>query len=264
MKRTQIICLVLSIASQPLRLGAQNPGQRIVLQVEPRSITIRGDTVGVVAAVTNLATSQESLLSYLVDAPSGIVSINRPNPTARWYASTDFRDRPMAVWDILGQQLTPGETSPDLYFESIGVPGILTYWAGGKFPRSNNEDLPDSVLVTDPLVTEMISGKTVGVSPWPIDRTPGGLLSRLRSLTQSSCTTPLLWITDSNLCGQLTNDVDQAEGYRANGQMTEARAVLDHFASLLSGSVAGTFATGVTGSGYWLLKPNSEIIKNML
>lgn len=262
--RKLIAVLTSLVVLGPGVLFAQNPGQRISIGIDLNSVTIRGDTIGVASTVTNLGTSQESLLSYLVDVPSGVINIRTPAPVANWYASTDFRARPMAVWDILEQQIGPGSATPELYFESIGVPGILTYWAGGKFARSADEDAPDSSLVVDPLTVEMITGKTVGVDPWPVDRSPAGLLTRLRSLTQWSCDPPLIWIADSNLCAQLLGDVDQAKAYNASGQAVQARSSLDHYILLLSGSSPAPYAEGVNSSGYWLLKPNAEIIKGML
>ena len=254
-----VFCLLL-----PTALMGQNPGQRITVSIQLDSVTIRGDTIGVASVVSNLSSSQESLLSYLVDAPSGVISIRRPSPSSNWYASTNFRARPMAVWDILEQQIAPGAATPELYFESIGVPGILTYWSGGKFQRSDDEDAPDSVLVIDPLTVEMTTGKTVGVDPWPVDRTAAGLLTRLRTLTQATCSAPLLWITDSNLCSQLLSDIDQADAYRSSGQAAQARTTMDHYILLLTGSSPPPYAQGVSSSGYWLLTPNAQIIKSIL
>jgi len=168
----------------------------------------------------------------------------------------------MAVWSVLGNQLAPNAASPQLFFESIGVPGIVQYWAGGKFPLPTNEDATDSALVNDPSTTEMITGSTVGVSPWPVDRTPAGLLARLRTLTRSTCSAPLRWLTDSSLCTQLLSDIDQADAYRSAGQTAEAKRTLTHYSGLLGS--ANSYAPGVTSSAYWLLKVNADIINAML
>jgi hypothetical protein len=61
----------------------------------------------------------------------------------------------------------------------------------------------------------MINGKTVGVEPWPPDRTAKALLARLRALSQTSCGSPLKWITSSALCTKLIGYLDQADTYRA-------------------------------------------------
>jgi len=253
-----IVCLVVfSTAGR-----AQNPGQGVSVNIELKSVIVRGDTIGVKAQVTNLGSSRDSLLTYMVDAPSGVTQILRPSPASDWFTLSAFRSRPMATW-ISGQTVPPGGTSPDLYFESIGVPAIVTYWAEGEHEPPDLPDAPESALATDPLTTEMVNGKTVGVMPWPVDRSAAGLLSRLRGLTQSACASPTVWITDSTLCAQLTSDLDQAETFRANGQTTEARNSLDNFKARLAGP-NGTFAADVSSSGYWLLVPNADIVKNSL
>jgi hypothetical protein len=255
---------LLTLTVLPVALPAQNPGQRISVTVTIDSVSVRGDTIGVAAKVTNAPSSQESLWSYYVDEPSGIVAIRRPSAPAgtKWYQSTNYRGRPMATWDVLGTQLAPGNTGPQLYFESIGLPGILSYWAGGKFALPTDVDKPDELIVTDALTTEMVTGKTVGVNPWPIDRSAAGLLARLRTLTQSSCDTPLSWISDSNLCTQLLSDLDAAESYRASGQTSQAKGALTHYSGLLG--TPTSYSTGVNSSAFWLLRVNADIINGML
>jgi hypothetical protein len=254
------IAAVLAIALFPHAMVAQNPGQKITVSVQPTSVVARGDTIGITSVVTNLGSSQESLVRYSVDAPAGVVLIHTPNPEPDWLTFPDFRSRPMAFWGILSL-LPPGSSTPPLYFESVGLPGILTYWAGGKYQLPMGDDLPESTPIPDPLVTAMITGKTVGVEPFPPDRTPQGLLARLRTLTQTACSAPLIWITNSTLCNQLVSDLDQAESYRSNGQGALAKDALAHYQGLL---VDGNAGGSVTSSGYWLLRANAEIINRTL
>jgi hypothetical protein len=164
----------------------------------------------------------------------------------------------MAHW-ITADSFPAGSITPELHFEAAGLPGILAYWAGGAFQFPSLEE-PDTVAVSDPLVAEMIAGQTVGIEPWPADRTPQALISRLSTLTQRACATPLSWITASSLCSQLVGYLDQAEIFRAGGAMTEARGSLGDFVSALGGPTAGTFAAGVSSSAYWLLTSNANII----
>jgi hypothetical protein len=234
------------------------PGQRIKVEVQVTSIVNRGDTIGITYQVKNLVGSEEALLSFLVDAPSGVVSIARPSPRKNWYASTDFRQRPMAVWDLLGHQLPAGEVTPDLSFESVGLPGFSTFWAGGKFELPSNED----AAVDDPLANEMINGATVGVEPLPSDRSPAALLKRLSALTDAACKPQLLWLTDTAMCSQLASDLNEAATLSASGKSIEAKEVLSHYVKLLEPN--GTRAAGVSTAGYWLLKSNAEIIKARL
>ena len=169
----------------------------------------------------------------------------------------------MALWIIL-DLLRPGSTTPQLYFEAVGLPGILTYWAGGDFPPPPVDDASDAKPPPDLLATEMINGKTVGVEPWPPDRTAKALLARLRSLSQRSCGSPLKWITTSALCAKLIEYLDQADTYRALGETIQAKSSLTSYISALSGKASGAFASGVTASGYWLLKPNASIVISKL
>jgi hypothetical protein len=241
---------------------AQTYGRNLSVTIDVRSVSLRGDTVAVTSRLTNLLGSQESLQVYLADAPGGVIRIDAPAPTIQWDTSNNFRSRPTAYWSSL-HLVAPGATTPDLYYESIGVPGIVTYWAQGHFGAGDDEDQPDSSATPDILGTQMITGSTVGVTPWPVDRTPAALLARLRTLAQASCATPLVWITDSNLCTQIVADLDQAETYRANGQVTQAKSTIDVFITRLGGT-GGAYASGVTSSGYWLLVPNATIIKDAL
>jgi len=39
---------------------------------------------------------------------------------------------------------------------------------------------------------------------------------------------------------------------------------MNNYITSLSGKTAGTFASGVTNPGYWLLKPNADIINGIL
>jgi hypothetical protein len=165
----------------------------------------------------------------------------------------------MAVWDLIGRQLPPGEVTPDLSFQALGLPGISTFWAGGKFKRSSDEDAAETE-VDDPLTNEMVSGVTVGVEPLPADRTSPALLQRLRSLTSLSCKAPTLWITDASLCSELVSDLARAEALSSSGQVTQAKEVVSHYINRL----ADPRATGVTSPAYWLLKSNAEIINGKL
>ncbi len=256
------ILLSLSLAIPSATLVGQNPGQKINLDIQLASVNTAADTSGVSYVITNLSSSVEPMWRYFVDAPSGVLRIASPSGTFKWRSDTSFRGQSMARW-ILTAYLAGGSVTPELHFESVGVPGIVIYWAGGHFQLPSREDElePDTAALPDPLGAAMITGKTVGVEAWPADRSAQALLARLRSLTLQTCATPLLWITDSTLCTQLVSDVDQAESYRSGGQIASAKSSLEHYRSLLlSGNTAGT----VKSSSYWLLKSNSEILDRVM
>jgi hypothetical protein len=244
----------------PAALRAQNPGAHLTVDVTVNSVVVRGDTVGVTYVVYNRPSSQDSLFEFIVDAPATVKRIPLPQPDSDYDALGSYQGRPAANWGFLGL-LAPSATSTPLYFESKGIPDTVTFWAGGDFPPP--DEASGDTLPTDVIKYHSVPGTTVGVKPWPADRTAAALVTRLRNSTQAVCSATLSWITDANLCGQLVSDVDQAETYRANGQVVEARSSLDHFVSLLTGTNGG-FASGVTSPAYWLLVSNAGIIRALL
>lgn len=201
-----ILSTVLLLVTAPAA-QSQNPGQHVKVNVTLVSTVVRGDTIGIRYTVQSTTASTEKLVSFFVDAPSRVVKIPPPAPVIEWSTDSLWVGRPIAQWIILNL-LNPGSTTPQLYFESVGLPGILTYWAGGDFAPAPVDDAADAQPRPDLLATEMINGKTVGVDPWPANRSPQSLLSRLRSLTQSSCAPTLLWVTSSSLCTKLLGYVD--------------------------------------------------------
>lgn len=253
-----VSCLLLAT-----QLAGQTPGTRLNVAVDISSIVMRGDTASITYALSNAASSQDSMIVFIVDAPARVRSIVHPLPDSIWLADTLIHETiPAAFWakfDLLG----PSASASGLSFESIGLPGIVTDWVQGHFPLPECCD-DDEGAVEDVLVTRSVAGKTVGTEVWPLNRSAQALLARLRSLTQSTCTTPLSWITDSTLCTQLLTDLDAAEAYRASGASQSASASLDHFEGLLNGPDPGTFAPGVSSSAFWLLKTNAEIVKGAL
>lgn len=241
-------------------LPAQTPGVQLSVDITVKSLTLRGDTAGVTYTILNRSTSRDSLFTFTIDAPAGVKSIPTPQPKTSYSVLGSYRGRPVADWAFL-DLLAPSVTSIPLYFESVGPPGIVTAWFGKDVPvvEESADTLPD-----DRLVNYSVQGKSVGVDPWPSDRTPKALIARLRTLTQTSCTAPLTWITSSTLCTKLVGYLDQAESNRAAGKRTQAKSAMNNYITSLSGKTAGTFASGVTNPGYWLLKPNADIINGVL
>lgn len=255
------LILAALIAKAPA-VFAQNPGQHVQVDVDVVSVNVVGDTTDVAYQVNNSVTSAEPLWTFNVDSPGGVMGVTASPAPAHWLTGTIFRGRPMAGW-MFFDDFGPGSTTPTLRFEAVGLPGIVSYWAGGYFPLPDalEELVTDSTVLPDPFVNRMITGQTIGVEPWPANRSAQVLLARLRILTQSSCSASLTWITDATLCSQLIIDLDQAEVYRANGQVAQAReTLLSYQAAVSSGGSAGT----VKNPAYWLLKSNAEIVGAIL
>ena len=232
----------------------RRPGQNIAVEIQVTSVAARADTVRIGYHVKNLVSSAESLVTFHVDAPASILRIPRPGTGREWVVLSTYRGRPIASW-ISGSTIPPGGVSPELYFESVGVPGIVTYWAEGEHEAQSGEE--DATAASrNPLTDEMISGKTVGVDPLPRDRSYLSLIARLRVLTVSTCNAPLLWITNASLCNELLADIREAENAR---QPARAKRALDNYMTVLGG--VDTPAPGVTNAAYWLLRSNAEIIR---
>ena len=255
-----LLLLSLAIIACVSKAPAQSTASgRLRVDVAVRSVHVRGDTIEIAHIVHNRRASRDSLFIFIVDARSGVLHMRRPESVRNWAADPDFGGRPMVFWTIL-QLLLPDSTSPALYYESIGIPGIAKYWVGGnEHPKGGEDDEPNPNLPPPNPLAEMISGQTVGVEPWPTTRTSLGLLTRLQALTDRSCSAPLSWITSLSLCDKLQNDLNGAL-QQMPVDRTRTRAYLTDYVTELSGSRAGMFAPGVTSSGYWLLKSNAEII----
>jgi hypothetical protein len=243
-------------------LQAQLPGTRLAVGVQVNIIVLRGDTTSVAYVLSNGADSQDSLFTFIVDAPARVSYIPRPQPDSIWMVDSLIHEtEPAAFWSKL-DLLPPSSSTVPISFESVGLPGVVSDWVQGHWPIPTCCDDDSAGSGEDIFVTRTIQGKTVGVEPWPLDRSAQALLARLRTLTQTSCASPLLWITDTGLCGQLVTDLDSAEAYRASGAYAQARTTMDQYSALLNGPDPGTFASGVTSPAFWLLKSNGDIVKS--
>ena len=242
-------------------LQAQTPGTRITVDVTLQSVVVQGDTMALTYSLYNRPTSSDSLYTFTVDAPARIKSIPMPQPQTSYDADSIYHDQPVADWAFL-DLLPPGRTSVALSYRSVGLPSIVNDWVGGHYPLL--PESPSDTISGDPLKYRTVPGKTVGVSPWPTDRSAKALIARLRILTQTNCAAPLTWITSSTLCTKLVGYLNQAESNRAAGKRTQAKSAMNSYITSLSGKTAGTFASGVTNPGYWLLKPNADIINRVL
>jgi hypothetical protein len=203
----------------------------------------------------------DSIYTFTVDAPARVKSIPTPLPVTSYDVDTIYRDQPVADWAFL-DLLPPGATSVGLSYRSVGLPSVVSAWVGGNYPVV--EESASDTLSGDPLKYRTVSSKTVGVTPWPADRSARALIARLRILTQTSCAAPMRWITSTALCPKLIGYLDQAETNRAAGKRTQSKSAISNYISSLSGKTARAYANGVTNPAYWLLKPNADIINGVL
>src|SRR5688500_8594819 len=178
------------------------PGTNLAVEVGFRRIAMRADTVRIEYLVRNAEESREELFEFTVEAPSRVVGIDLPGPRQEWDAATTYKTLSVASWGMLGEQLRPAATTPPLAFEAVGLPGIVTYWAGGWFPVEPLEaeyEPPPPMSPRDAIAANAVQGRTIGVDPLPADRRPAALLERLGGLLDDTCG-DLGWITSASVC----------------------------------------------------------------
>jgi hypothetical protein len=240
--------------------GQGPPGTNLSVDVRVSRIAARGDTTAVEYVLTNSPTSQEELFGFTVEAPAPITRIQVPEPQEQWTTDTKVKGLSVASWGMLDPQLARGASSPPLVFEAIGLPAIVTYWAEGWFPVPTYEPvvLPNTPPpAREALSANAVTGKTVGVEPFPADVGPANLLGRLRGLSDQACG-DLAWITSATLCSGLKKRLEQATQTLAQGSNSGARAQLESFLTELSGQHGPGLP--VNDNAYWLLKVNAEFI----
>jgi hypothetical protein len=245
-------------------------GKDLSLDLLIKSVMMKGDTVRIVERVLNRATSQDSLIVFLVDAPNGVTRINLPRPPTEWDTATQvYHSRPVAYWAAL-HLIAPGLATPDLEYESVGIPGIMDYWAQGNAPAGSGEEdeADEGKGVSHPpeelLATEMINGKTLGVERWPADRSAPALIRRLRILTIRTCSASLSWVSDSGLCSRLQAGIDKVHQAREAAQLSEGKRAIEDFIAVLNAANNEPGVTTMTSAGFWLLKLNAEILEATL
>lgn len=276
MRHRLVLALALSVSSVARGQGA--PGTNLTVDVAVSAITVRGDTTGIHYRLRNHRDSREELFTFTVDAPAPVTRIPRPQPRAEWMVGTDYRGRSVADWAALGHAVLPGAESPDLFFEAVGLPAVVTSWVRGYYPPPplTAADTNPLVRPSDPLRENSVLGRTVGVEPFPADRTPRGLFARLRVLTDSAC--GLGWIIPRGVCRELTERLRAGERELERGRRAEAQDRLRGFVEELtrqhgreSGEQHDAEEAGrerarkhVNDSAYWLLSVNAQYLLSHL
>jgi hypothetical protein len=195
---------------------------------------------------------------------------------------TLFQGLSVARWAGEDSLVPAGAQSPVFTFRALGLPGVVTYWAGGYFevPSYEPVDEEDTLPALTPhqvLSANAVAGQTVGVEPFPTDVSPGHLLARLHALADSACS--LGWIQGRGTCRELAAHLDQAGRELQRGRREEAREHLREFVRDLrerSGRRPGEEGRGddergergerddrgaaVNSSAYWLLTVNAEYL----
>ena len=228
---------------------AQSAPLNLQVNVLPTASFLAGNVTRVSYVVANGARSTDRLFEFAVRSPVPVWRLEVPTPQTQYRGVTQEGGADVASWGWLDDMPRPGESSPVLVYEAIGLPGIVAYRAlryfGVRSARSANPEEPDE-LRFDKAGAEYTVGKTVGVVSLPIDLRPSALANRLRRLVDEAC--ELGWVDGAAVCRNL----------RANAKPS-ARAVRAFHSELVAqrGKAVGEAA-------FALLAPNAEFLLTKL
>ena len=231
---------------------AQSTPINLQVDVQPTASFLAGNVTRVSYVVANGARSTDRLFEFAVRSPVPVWRLEVPTPRTHYRGAMQEGDLDVASWGWLDDMPRPGEASPVLAYEAIGLPGIVAYRAlryfGVRSERPTDADGPDEPdeLRFDKASAEYIVGKTVGVVSLPIDLRPSALASRLRHLVDEAC--ELGWVDGPAICRDL----------RANARPS-TRAVRAFHRELVAqrGKAVGEAA-------FALLAPNAEFLLSKL
>jgi len=197
---------MIAVAGAAHAAHAQPSGAAINLHldVHPTASFQAGNVTRVAYVVANAQRSTDRLFEFAVRSPVPVWRLEVPGPSTQYLGATrEGRDN-VASWGWLDDMPRPGESSPVLAYEAIGLPGIVPYRAiryfGVRAPRSDAATEPEQ-LRFDRAGAEYTVGKTVGVVSLPLDLRPVALAVRLRRLVDEACA--LGWVGDAAVCGRL-------------------------------------------------------------
>jgi hypothetical protein len=184
------------------------------IQVLPSSLEVHRDTVRIAYTVTNALTSTSELFDFTVDAPAPALKVEKPRQAPEWDINTAREyGRSVARWGFIEPMLLPGKTSPPLAFSALGLPGIVKYWGDPWIPPDtvDDGDVPVQTPTTPagPGAFADDSGVTVGVVPFPKDRSRAALLRRLSGLVTDACARG--WVDDRGVCNSLRVKIQHDE-----------------------------------------------------
>jgi hypothetical protein len=206
------------VAATGIAVHAQQPtAVNLQLDVQPTASFMAGNMTRVAYVVANASRSTDRLFEFAVRSPVPVWRLEVPGPSTRYLGATREGAENVASWGWLDDMPGPGQASPVLAYEAIGLPGIVSYRALRYFgvravPSSDSTGAEQ--LRFDRAGREYTIGKTVGVVPLPLDLRPAALAGRLRRLTDEAC--QLGWIESATVCRTLrANAIPSARALRA-------------------------------------------------
>jgi hypothetical protein len=187
---------------------AQSAPINLQLDIQPTTSFLAGNVTRVSYVVANGVRSTDRLFEFAVRSPVPVWRLEVPTPQTHYRGATQEGDADVVSWGWLDGMPRPGESSPVLVYEAIGLPGIVPYRAlryfGVRSARPADVDEPDEFRF-DKAGSEYTVGKTVGVVSLPIDLRPSALANRLRRLVDQAC--ELGWVDGPAVCQSLRANV---------------------------------------------------------
>jgi hypothetical protein len=191
-ERTVLIFSAALLARAELA-GAQSIGMNLRVDVRPTTSFLAGNVTRVSYVVANDSGSTDRLFEFAVRSPVPVWRLELPTPRAQYHGVTHKGGEDVASWGWLDEMPRPGEASPVLAYEAIGLPGIVPYRALRYWGVRDTVPAADSEpLRFDKAGPEYSVGKTVGVVSLPLDLRPVALAARLRQFVDQAC--ELGWI----------------------------------------------------------------------
>jgi len=187
------------------RVGQAQAAQlNLQVDVQPTASFLAGNVTRVSYIVANTPRSTDRLFEFAVQSPVPVWRLEVPVPRAQYVGTTQEGSEDVASWGWLDEMPRPGESSPVLAYEAIGLPGIVNYRALRYFgvrPAAQRDLEGPEQLRFDSAGTDYIVGQTVGVVLLPTDLRPPTLAGRLRDLVNEACR--LGWVDGPTTCQTL-------------------------------------------------------------
>lgn len=222
--------------------SAQSVGMNLRVEVRPTTSFLAGNVTRVSYVVANDSGSTDRLFEFAVRSPVPVWRLELPTPRAHYHGAMHEGGENVASWGWLDEMPRPGEASPVLAYEAIGLPGIVSYRAlrywGVRDPVPAGEPEP---LRFDKAGPEYTVGKTVGVESLPLDLRPVALAARLRRFVDQAC--ELGWI-ERGSCRSLRAN--------ARASVTAVRA--------FHRELVAQRGRAVSEAAFALLAPNAEFL----
>ncbi len=239
------------------------PGNKIAVVFQLQT-SLDGEKYTYRYSMTNKPEAQQDVYRFWLLPPKTVI-LDNLRAAPRWNTGLDHVDSLLLVNFIARKHadIKPGTTLDGFSFSSIGIPGIISFYAEGehplpKFPRGM---ATDSIPGYDDLTPygPGIIGKTVGPVPPPTPFVPLVFLDTLISYKHQAFA--LGWISEEGIVTSLDSKLDAARPAIINDRPS-AKQILQAFVLELDGLI--TQSGQITSEAHALLKFNAEYLISKL